>query len=507
MIRSWRAPMPAVRPAVPLMIVAVAYGIAQLAGAAAHMRLGWDETVYVSQVSPHVPAAYFSAPRARGITLLAAPVVAVTSSLTALRWYMTVVSSVGLVVAYWPWTRLLRPVTVGIAALLLTSLWMVRFYGNEVMPNLYVAYGAVAAAGWFTHVAAPRGEIAAAHGGVPDPGNAAPRRAYAWLAVAVGCTALLRPGDAVWLVLPLAAAAVVMGWHRIGLLAGIALGMVGGLLPWVVEAYVRFGDPLRRLRDSSRVEGGLGWHPDGVLMNLRALNEFVLCRPCGTTISHVPTLALWWPAIPPLIATGLVLAARQGRLRLLAPAAACGTVLAAVYLLFVGYAAPRFLIPAYALLALPVAELAVGLVVLTRGRWRGAVAGAVATGLVLLAAGQQVVLRRMSGFEAGSRRDYSWLAASLRGLGLHRPCALSGEQAQPLAFYAGCRSVEVNGNNASTTTAGLVREARTTRFADLELTGARPRYTRGWRRYVLTTPAGDHWRVYVPPGTAYAPRG
>ncbi|GAA4627373.1 hypothetical protein GCM10023196_039290 [Actinoallomurus vinaceus] len=493
--------MPAVRPAAPLVIVAVAYGAAQLVGAAAHMRLGWDETVYVSQVSPHVPAAYFSAPRARGITLLAAPVVAVTSSLTALRWYMAVLSSVGLVVAYWPWTRLLRPVTVGIAALLLTSLWVVRFYGNEVMPNLYVAYGAVAAAGWFTHVA----------GAVPDPGDVAPRvsprRACAWLAVAVGCTALLRPGDAVWLVLPLAAGAVVMGRHRIGLLIGIALGMAGGLLPWAVEAYVRFGDPLRRLHDSSRVEGGLGWHPEGVAMNLRALDKYVLCRPCGTTISHVPTVALWWPAIPPLVVAGLVLAARQGRLRLLAPAAACGAVLAAAYLLFVGYAAPRFLIPAYALLALPVAELAVGLVVLTRGRWRGVTAGAVATGLVLLAAGQQSVLRYMSGEEVRSRQDYSWLASGLRDLGLHPPCTLSGDTAQPLAFYVGCRSVEVSGNNASTTTAGLLRAARTTRFATLELAGSRPRYARGWRRYVLTTPAGERWKIYVPPGTAYAPRG
>ncbi|MCO6005095.1 hypothetical protein NE236_08875 [Actinoallomurus purpureus] len=501
MNESWRTTTPAARAGVPLLVVAVVYGVAQLVGATAHMRLGWDETVYISQVSPRVPAAFFSAPRARGITLPAAPIVAATPSLTALRWYMTVLSSLGLVVAYWPWARLLRPVTAGLAALLLASLWMVRFYGNEVMPNLYVAYGAVAAAGWFAHAANSGPDTPHRALGIP------PRRACAWLGVAVACTALLRPGDAVWLVLPLTGAAVIVGRNRLGLLAAMALGLTAGLLPWAAEAYARFGDPLRRLRDSSRVEGGLGWHPEGVAMNLRALNDSILCRPCGTAISHVPTLALWWPALPPLVVAGLVLAARRGRLRLLVPPAACGAVLAAAYLLFVGYAAPRFLIPAYALLALPVAELATGLVVLARGRWRVVAAGGVAAALVVLAAGQQIVLTRRSAVEDRSRRDYSWLAAGLRDLGLRPPCTLSGDRAQPLAFYAGCRSVEVTGNNAATSVAGLLLAARTTRFADLRRTGARPRYARGWRRYVLITPAQWRWRVYVPPGTVYAPHG
>ncbi|MFD8810865.1 hypothetical protein ACFV23_05080 [Streptomyces sp. NPDC059627] len=57
-----------------LGVVAVAFTLAQLVLVRPGPGLGWDETVYVSQVSGHVPAAYFSAPRSRGISFLVAPV-------------------------------------------------------------------------------------------------------------------------------------------------------------------------------------------------------------------------------------------------------------------------------------------------------------------------------------------------------------------------------------------------------------------------------------------------
>ncbi|MCW2945955.1 MAG: rane protein [Actinoallomurus sp.] len=472
----------------PLVVVAVAYAAAQLIAVTARMRLGWDETVYLSQVSPHIPAAFFSPPRARGITLLPVPVVAVTPSLTALRVYMTALSSAGLVAAYWPWTRLVRPVTAALAALLLASLWVVQFYGNEVMPNLYVAYGAVAAAGWFAHT-------------VRAPG----RRPPILLAASLAFVALMRPSDAAWLALPLVVAAAFAGRRRLALLGAIALGLAAGAIEWIGEAYLRFGDPIQRLRASSQIEGGLGWHPAGILMELRSLNDSLLCRPCGSTW-HVSTLSLWWPLVPVLAAGGLVLAARERRLALLAPPTACGAVLGASYLLFVGYAAPRFLIPAYALLALPVAELLTAVAAFGRSRWRIATLGLVATGLAFLAIGQQVVLARMVAFENTSRQDYVVIATRLHDLGLRPPCTLSGDEAQPLAFYAGCRSMET-GDNPAVTDARLALEARVTRFADVERTGGRPRYTHGWRRSAFTTPAGHHWRIFMPARPAAAPRG
>ena len=47
--------------------VAAAFTLAQLLLVRPGMGLGWDETVYVSQVGTQAPAAFFSAPRARGV--------------------------------------------------------------------------------------------------------------------------------------------------------------------------------------------------------------------------------------------------------------------------------------------------------------------------------------------------------------------------------------------------------------------------------------------------------
>jgi hypothetical protein len=472
-----------------LVLVAVLYAAAQIVAVTTRIGLGWDETVYVSQVSPHVPTAFFSAPRARGITLLAAPLVAVTSSVASLRLYMTVLSSAGLVIAYWPWIRLLRPVTVALAAFLLAALWMVQFYGNEVMPNLYVAYGAVAAVGWFVHTLRGSGRLAPL-----------------WLGVSLAFVALMRPGDAAWLVLPLLGAVAFARRRRLVALAAVVAGPAAGAAQWVVESYTRFGGPLRRLHVASRSEGGLGWHPEGVRMELHALNDRLLCRPCGGATWHVPPLAAWWPLVPALAAGGLVLAARGGRLRLVALPAVCGVTLGASYLLLVGYAAPRFLIPAYALLAIPMAELVRGAATLGQGRWRLATAGLVAAGLAAQAAGQQLVLGHMVRSQHKARQDFGVITAELHALGVRAPCTLAGEQAPVLAFYTGCRSMQIAGNDASTNVTGLLRQASVTRLAVVEHDNPRPRYTRGWLRYTFTTPTGRQWRVFLPPHPPAAPR-
>ncbi len=470
------------RPGTPLVLVAVVYAVAQLVAVTTRMRLGWDETVYVSQVSPRVPAAFFSAPRARGVTLLAAPLVVLTPSLTALRVYMTVLSSAGLFVAYRPWTRLLRPVTVAVAALLLASLWMVQFYGNEVMPNLYVAYGAVAATGWFVHTVRGQGRLSPL-----------------WFGVSLAFVALMRPGDAAWLVLPLLVGIAFAKGRRLVLSGAVVAGLGAGALQWIVEAYSRFGGVPQRLAASSKTEGGLGWNPAGIQMNLHALNDYVLCRPCtGATSWHVPAISAWWPLIPVLAAGGLALAVRERHVRILAVPAACGVTLGAQYLLGVGYAAPRFLIPAYALLALPVALFLTGVASVGRLHWRVPASALVAAAVALLAVGQQHVLRHMVAHENTGRREFAAIAADLRGMGVRPPCTISGEQAQPIAFYAGCGSTETSGPNTSTTLAGLLTQARETNFAIVEHIAPRPVFTQSWYRYPVTTPSGKHWRVFIP---------
>jgi hypothetical protein len=241
-------------------------------------------------------------------------------------------------------------------------------------------------------------------------------------------------------------------------------------------------------------------------MELHALNDRLLCRPCTGATWHVAPFAAWWPLMPALAAAGLVLAARGGRGRLVALPAVCGAVIGVSYLLLVGYAAPRFLIPAYALLAIPAAELVRGAATLGQGRWRLATAGLVAVGLAVHAGGQQIVLGRMVRTQHKARQDYGVIAGELRGLGVRAPCTLAGEQAPVLAFYAGCRSMQIAGNDASTSVSGLLAQADVTRLAVVEHTNPRPRYTRGWHHYTFSTPTGRTWRVFLPPRPPAAPR-
>lgn len=91
--------------------VAAAYTVVQLVLAVPGTGLGWDESVYVSQVARGSEAAFFSAPRARGITFLVAPVTAVTSSVEVLRVFLAVLSGAGLFAALAVWRTLLPPRT------------------------------------------------------------------------------------------------------------------------------------------------------------------------------------------------------------------------------------------------------------------------------------------------------------------------------------------------------------------------------------------------------------
>ena len=95
-----------------IVAAGVAFAAAQLAFVSPRMGLSWDETVYVSQVSGHAPAAYFDPARSRGVPLLVAPVAAVTGSVAVLRVYLSVASGFGLTLALWIWRRL-RPAWAG----------------------------------------------------------------------------------------------------------------------------------------------------------------------------------------------------------------------------------------------------------------------------------------------------------------------------------------------------------------------------------------------------------
>ncbi|MEU6160537.1 hypothetical protein [Streptomyces sp. NPDC047130] len=463
--------------------------------------LGWDEIVYVTQVEGgDTPAAFFSAPRARGVSWLSAPVAAFTDSAAspaALRVYLALLAGLGLLLALRVWRTLLPPAVLGVAGLFFAGLWVTLFYGPRAMPNLWCALGALAATGWFLR-AVRRGP------GVPED-----RRAPWLAAAAVGLVAVMRPADGLWLALPLVAAALLVpAWRRhralpLVLVAGLALGA----LPWVVEAYQSYGGLFARLRRAGEIQGGMGLH-FAVDDQIRSLVGRTLCRPCVGPWNHRWT-ALWWFALPLVTAAGIVLARRAGRGAASVLAAVVAGSLAVTYLFTIDYAAPRFLLPAYALLAVPVAEAlvaAVRAVGRTRGRTRVLLGGGLALALLGHVAAQLAVAATVTERSRAQHRELTAVAAELHRLGVRPPCVVSGDQFVPVAYYAGCSSRQpVGGHDGSITVAGLLRLQRSSPLAVITVDGRRPPgYADGWRPVEL---AGGHVAWLPPKGPDGRDRG
>ncbi|MFF7143120.1 MULTISPECIES: hypothetical protein [Streptomyces] len=469
--------------------VAAAFTLAQLLLVRPGMGLGWDETVYVSQISTHAPAAYFSAPRARGISLLVAPITSWSSSTALLRVYLAVLSGAALFLALRAWRGIFPARALALGGVLFASLWITLFYGPQAMPNYWVAVGALAAAGCFLRVHA----------------DSADRPALWGLAASVTLMTWMRPVDGVWITAPLLLLALLLRqWRRFSLLLALVGGLVAGSAQWIVEAHDRYGGLLRRLSDASQAQGGLGWNI-AVGDQLRSLGGRSLCRPCTGPLPH-PAVTLWWFVLPLLAVLAAVIAFRARRpappSRTLVPLA-CAATAAFPYLFLIGYAAPRFLLPAYALLAIPVADLLLHLGTAPDGRRRPVAAALLALGLAVHLTVQYEVLHSTVHHTTADHRAWSRTAAELHRLGVRPPCMLTGGDSVPIAFYAGCSSAATSGNNANTTADGIARTARLQPVAYLgTATGRPPSYARGWKPHSF-----QGLRLYVGPVTAQGGRG
>ncbi len=456
-----------------LVLVAAAFTAAQLALVVPRLGLSWDETVYISQVSSHAPAAYFDPARARGIPLLVAPVTLLTSSVLAVRLYLAVASGVALFLALLCW-RGLRPAwQLALAGVMFCGLWTTLYYGPQAMPDLWVAFSSLAAVGLFLQ-AAGAGARAPAAGGAS---GASPARwgALAGLAACVAVAALVRPGDALYLAAALGIAVIaVRQWRRLRLLAAVVIGFTAGAADWIIEAYVRFGGPLNRLHEAGAEQGGFGFH-FALWDELRSVNGPTLCRPCTVGFRY-PELSLWWLALPVLVVLGSYAAHRAGRLASSVLAAACGLSLAFQYLFLINCAAPRFLLPAYALAAIPVADAIGGLITGIQRDLRAPAALLVAVVLGVQLLIQATVLEHQVAEKVTFFGDYNRIAGDLRSLGVRPPCLVKGAQDIPVAFYAGCASAPgvAVGQKITEPTAVLVSPGKPP-----------PAYARGWTLHAL----------------------
>ncbi|MGH3325952.1 MAG: hypothetical protein ACRDOV_16225, partial [Streptomyces sp.] len=469
--------------------VAALYTLVQLLLVLPGTGLGWDETVYVSQVDRNAPTAFFSAPRARGISYLVAPVTAATSSTTALRVFLALLSGAGLLAALWVWRKLLPVSVLAWAGALFGTLWISLFYGPQAMPNLWCAFGSLAAVGCFLRVAR----------------SPADRAARVGLGICVAVVALMRPPDAVWLVLALGGAALlVRAWRRPAVLRPVLVALTAGALfgaaPWILEAYASYGGLLSRLHRASDIQGGMGWNV-AIGDHVRSLQGRSLCRPCALPWEE-PHTGLWWFALPLLAASGISVAVRAGRKDAAVLPAVTAVVLALPYLFLMGYAAPRFLLPGYALLALPVAECVRRAFAARRRHGRRPLVLVLLPAL-LLGSHLFVQYQVLGTAVQNNHRMTAQLtegADQLQRLGLRPPCVLTGAYAVPMSHYAGCTARQSHGHDTSISTAGLGEFARQGRPMAVSVGRghATPSWARDWPSARLHLMPG--YRVYVSPG-------
>ena len=467
------------RPRAVLAVVCALYAVAPVVLVGPHFWFGWDESVYISQVSRYRPALLFTAPRARGMPLLVAPVAELTSSTAALRVYLAVLSAIGLYLAFRPWLRLLPGYTVPLAAVLFVTLWVSIFYGFEAMPNLYVAIGALAAAGHFLRAR-------------QEPER---RRHLVWLAAWLAFTALMRPTDSLYLVIPLAVAAVTMrdiSLRNRGVLLAVLIGGVAiGWAEWAVEAFVSYGGLAARIHAAS-AEVAPGLHA-ALGLQARTLAGSIACNPCTQPV--VWSATAWWFAVPPAAALGIASAIRRRAAAVILLPTLCGLALLAEYTLTVDYAAPRYLLPTYALLSLACAEGFTFIYrVLTRSwsrrLWLAAASAAV---VVQLASQLWILERHVMPPQTAGRQQALALSQAIRQHGVRQPCNVVGHLSATIPFGAYCSDVPTIGHPSL-----VMAKTRTADVAVVTSRRVAGRFYSTWPVYRLH---GGHlrhsWYLYV----------
>ena len=293
----------------------------------------WDEAIYLSQVTRGVPALPFAASRARGITLLVAPLSSVGAPLWLVRLCLALVAAVALALVYRLWIPLVHwgaPLGAGLFAFS----WPVCFYASEVMPNLWSALLGVAATGLVAR------ELARAEHATP--------RSVAGVLAAIGFMGMIRPPDAVVLGVTLCIAVVALR-GSVRLVVGIVAGAVIGVLPWLVEMSVRYGGPIEAVHSAaevSHVAGGAG----GIGQQL-ALTDGPLLGPDPSGALPLAG-SLWWIGLVVLVVVAIRHRPDRSWNVAVRLSAAGGVALGAEYLFLIDGLAPRFLLPALALSSL-----------------------------------------------------------------------------------------------------------------------------------------------------------
>jgi hypothetical protein len=400
-----------------LLIVGLAYAAFQLSAFALDRAPSWDEAIYLSQVAPGADAYHFTASRARGITFLVAPLAA--GSLPVIRVGLALLASAALVGAFAPWIR-----TVDLAApagaAFLVSTWTALFYGSEVMPNLWVGLAGLAALGFATR----------------DPAGRRTRRDDVAAATLLAAAALVRPFDAVLLAGPVVVGALLVGRRSVRTAGLLALGVGAGCLPWLVEMGIRYGSVGAALAQAVAVAHVSVPDPWSRIAQYLATADGPTIGPViHSGVSGSGLIAMVAPAAASAVA--VFDARREGRPGPLVASLGAGALAAVAYVGFVAGVAPRFLIPATALVSIPVGR---GLVVLWRRSGPAALRATLVLVLAAWAVWQASVAVRLESSAARQRGGVQAIGLRIRSLAGGRACVVASVVGAPQVGYAaGCR--------------------------------------------------------------------
>lgn len=410
-----------------LVVVGLGYVVVQLLAFSLDRPPSWDEAIYLSQVAPGAEALPFVPSRARGITFIALPVLQLDGSLVQLRIFLAVASAAALTGAFRLWASVIGFGAVA-AAVLFAGAWPALLYGSELMPNLWVAIVAVAATAVLGRRLA-RGE-----------GRYDELAAGGLVAIA----ALIRPLDAVVLtaalvLLPFAVRRATVSW-----VAFLGLGLVAGWAPWLVEMTGRFGSPAEAFAAAARLGHTGRWSLFENARQYLALSDGPSIGPVanpGVPASGV----LWVLGVAVLVTLGVRAAMSRGLLASLVVPTAAGVTLAAEYVVFTDAQAPRFLLPALALLMIPAGFGFAAALVQTRDR-RGVpaarlVAIVAATLVVVWGIFQFAVATRVEGGVTEQRASAQRVGLRIRALAGGQLCLVYSEVNFPIVGYtARCRA-------------------------------------------------------------------
>jgi hypothetical protein len=402
-----------------LVAVGVAYAAIQLTAFDLDRPPSWDEAVYLSQVAPGAEAYHFTAWRARGVTILVAPLAA-TGSIPVVRVGLALLAALALLGASLPWVRTIDTAA-PIGAAFLGSSWTTLFYGSEAMPNLWVGFAGLAALGFATRPTTPEGA----------------RRDDLAVASLLFAAALFRPFDAILLAGAVVVAALVVGRRSVTTAGLLAVGAGAGCLVWLVEMASRYGG-MRAALDQAMVVTRLSVpDPWERVVQYLATADGPSTGPVADP--GIPILVAVTSLVAAVAAGSAVLDARGGS-RSYGPLMASlggAAFFGAAYVGLVGLVAPRFLIPAAALLSVPVGR---GVVVLWRRAGRPPLRAALVVALLAWPAWQGWLAVRLESSADRQRagvQDIGRLIGSFSG---DRRCVVASVVGAPqVGFASGCR--------------------------------------------------------------------